>query len=151
METLLPMRGLAAHGRAHADRAATKAAERAAEVFLRRRMFKRVSDGRVIAVDFTTLHYPRFWHYDVLAGLKAMGELGRLRDPRCRDALDLLEEKRLTDGGWPLEKRYDRGASRTMKPYADYVDWGGTSKRRMNPWITADALAVLVAARRVQI
>ena len=31
----------------------------------------------------------------------------------------------------------------------DYVDWGGTSKRRMNPWITADALTVLRAADRI--
>jgi hypothetical protein len=28
----------------------------------------------------------------------------------------------------------------------DYVDWGGTSKVTMNPWVTADALYVLKAA-----
>jgi len=27
------------------------------------------------------------------------------------------------------------------------MDWGGTSKRVSNPWVTADALAVLAAAR----
>ena len=28
----------------------------------------------------------------------------------------------------------------------DAVDWGGTSKRVSNPWVTADALSVLAAA-----
>jgi hypothetical protein len=33
-----------------------------------------------------------------------MAESGRLGDPRCADALALLESKRLTDGGFPLEE-----------------------------------------------
>jgi hypothetical protein len=32
---------------------------------------------------------------------------------------------------------------------ADYVDWGGTSTKKMNPWVTADALSVLVSAGRL--
>jgi hypothetical protein len=31
----------------------------------------------------------------------------------------------------------------------DDVDWGGTSIRRSNPWVTVDALAVLQAAGRL--
>ena len=147
-ETLLPMLGLAAYARSRKDKVAAKAAERAAEVFLRRKLFKRVSDGRIINPDFVALHYPLYWHYDFLAGLKAMVRIGRIGDARCVEALDLLEEKRLPDGGWPAEKRHYKVSLRTMSANTDYVDWGGTSKKRLNEWVTVDALAVLRAAGR---
>lgn len=150
-ETMLPMRGLAAFARATKNVAAARAAKRVSEVFLRRKLFRRVSDDKVIAADFVALHYPLYWHYDVLGGLKAVAELGRIGDARCAEALDLLESKRLADGGWPAEKRYNKGASRALKAYADYVDWGGTSVKRMNPWVTVDALAVLRQAGRVRV
>jgi hypothetical protein len=38
--------------------------------------------------------------------LRVMAETGHLEDPRCGPALDLLEQKRLPDGGWPAESRY---------------------------------------------
>jgi hypothetical protein len=149
METMLPMLGLAAYGRDQRSALPAEAAERAAEVFLRRRLFKRVRDGRTIHPDFVTLHYPLYYHYDFLGGLKAMAQLGKIRDRRCSDALDLLEEKRLPNGGWPSEKRYYKGRARALEANADYVDWGGVSSTRMNDWVTADALSVLVAAGRV--
>lgn len=151
METLLPMRGLAAYARTAKSVKVARAAKRASEVFLTRKLFRRVSNGEVIAAGFVALHYPLYWHYDILAGLKAMAQLGRIRDARCAEALDLLESKRLPDGGWPAEKRYNKGASRTLKAYADYVDWGGTSMKRMNPWVTVDALAVLRQAGRIRV
>ena len=149
METLLPMVGLAAYARKHRRPAAAKAARAATEVFLRRRLFKRVSDGKVIASDFVALHYPRYWHYDFLGGLKAMVQVGRIGDARCADALDLLEARRLTDGGWPAEKRYYTVSPKAMVTSADYVNWGGTSRKRMNEWVTVDALTVLRAAGRL--
>jgi hypothetical protein len=96
------------------------------------------------------LHYPRYWHYDILGGLVGMAELGRLDDPRCDDALHLLESKRLPDGGWPAERSYYTVSSEVGSGHSD-VDWGGTSTRHMNPWVTVEALAVLRAAGRVAI
>ncbi len=49
--------------------------------------------------------------------------------------------------GWLAESRYYSG-SEDIKLNADYVDWGGVSKSKMNPWVTADALSVLVRAGR---
>jgi hypothetical protein len=146
METLTPMRGLWAHATAPAKRAA----RRAAEVFLERRLAYRASTGGLIRAEFTKLHYPLYWHYDFLGGLTAMMELGLLGDPRCGDALDLLESMRLPDGGWPAQARYFR-PSTTLAPHHDWVDWGGTSTRRANPWVTTDALAVLRAAGRLNL
>lgn len=147
METLLPMRGLAAHA-ARVGGPSAEAARRAAEVFLERRLFRRRSDGGVIHPEFVALHYPLYWHYDILGGLVGMMDVGTLGDARCNDALDLLESKRLTDG-WPAEKRY-YAVSDTIKHGADYVDWGGAGSRRANPWVTVAALAVLAAAGRIR-
>ena len=50
-----------------------------------------------------------------------MTQVGRIADPRCEDALDLLEERRLPDGGWPAEKRYYTVSPKAMVTNADYV------------------------------
>src|SRR5262245_22536012 len=97
--------------------------------------------------EFAKLHYPLYWHYDILFALKVMAETGHLDDPRCGPALDLLEQKQLPDGGWPAESRY-YSVSNEIKMNADYVDWGGVSNKKLNPWVTADALSVLVKAGR---
>ncbi len=147
METVLPMRGLAEYAKQKKHAAAGKAARRAAEVFLCRQLYQRQSNGKVISPSFVALHYPNYWHYDVLAGLTAMAEMDLLGDRRCTAALDLLEAKELPAGGWPAEARYYK-TSRELANGNDYVDWGGASKRVMNPWVTADALRVLHAAGR---
>jgi hypothetical protein len=149
METLLPMEGLAAFGKTCGTPAAERASRKAAEVFLRRRLFRRVSDGRIIRPDFVRLHYPTYYHYDILAGLRGMVETGRIRDPRCGDALDLLVSKRLPDGGWPAEAKYYHYRPREYASTSEFVDWGGTSATRMNPWVTVDALSVLHSAGRL--
>ena len=38
--------------------------------------------------SFVDLHYPPYWHYDVLEGLVLCAHLGLLDDPRAQDALD---------------------------------------------------------------
>jgi hypothetical protein len=145
-ETLLPMRGLAVYSVQEGSPVAAAAARRAADVLLARRLAYRVSDGELIHPEFVKLHYPLYWHYDVLGGLTGMAELGLLNDERCGDALDLLDSLRLPDG-WPAHGRYYR-TSTDIALHHDCVDWGGTSTRRANPWVTVEALAVLRAAGR---
>lgn len=149
METLTPMRGLAAYSRLRNDKKAAAAARAAAEVFLSRGLFKRRTDGTPIEPSFLKLHHPLYWHYDILGGLVAMADLDLLGDERCTAALDLLESKRLADGGWPAEAKFystsEKAASNTSA-----VDWGGTGSKRMNPWVTAQALHVLVKAGRLR-
>jgi len=146
METAIPLRALALHARVCDDRRARRAAVRAAEVFLSRRLFRRRRDGAIISEHFLRLHYPCYWHYDILFGLKILAEAGLIRDRRCAGALDLLESKRLAGGGFPAEERYyfvgRSGSGRSP------VDWGGCSKRRMNEFVTIDALYVLSQAGR---
>jgi len=61
METLPPMRALAAWAALTGDSDAARAADRAAEVFLERRLFKRRAGGRIMHPEFTKLHYPLYW------------------------------------------------------------------------------------------
>jgi hypothetical protein len=150
METLIPLRALVLYARQAGDARARAAAERAAEVFLTRLLFKRRRDGQVMDPNFVQLHYPLYWHYDILFGLKVMAEAGLLGDPRCQAALDLLESKRLLDGGFPAEASFARTNRPQLSGYSP-VSWGGTSRKSMNPFVTADALHVLRAAGRFHV
>jgi hypothetical protein len=150
METLTPLRGLAASAAQGEKRKVSRPLRRAADVFLERQLFRRRSNGATIKKEFVKLHYPLYWHYDILGGLKALAEAGLVHDARCAEALALLESKRLPDGGFPAEQRYyasPRGKKAPGSAARELVDWGGTSARASNPWVTADALAVLAAAR----
>jgi hypothetical protein len=146
-ETLLPMRGLAAHASRLADPAARESSDRAAEVLLTRRMLYRRTTGTLIRGEWAKLHYPSYWYYDVLSAAKGLAEAGRLADDRCQDGLDLLESKRLPDGGWAAEGKYYNAPG--ARGQAEIVDWGGVDPRRTNEWVTADALTVLHAAGRM--
>ena len=150
MESILPLRALSLYAETFDHKPARAAAARAAELFLKRHLYLRQSDGEPAKKDWTALHYPLYWHYDILHGLKVMAEAGYIEDPRCHAALDLLQSKRLPGGGWPAEKRFYKHSDEPAHGNDD-LDWGGASKRRMNPWVTADALGVLRAAGRLDL
>jgi hypothetical protein len=148
METLIPLRALALYAKVSGESKAREAAEHAAEVFLTRQLYKRRRDSQVINQRFVRLHYPLYWHYDILFGLKVMAEAGLISDPRCAAALSLLKSKCLPDGGYPAEETYARTSRPRLSGYSP-VRWGGTSRKTMNPFVTADALYVLRMAGRL--
>jgi hypothetical protein len=149
-ETLIPLRGLAHWCRSTGDRRALKAAKRAAEFLLARRLLWRKRDGALIEPAWggpvDRIHYPiRF--YDVLSATLVLAEMGLVRDRRCRDALDLLERKRLGDGAFPVEWTNVKTADR-IESRGTYADWGMPSRRKGHPLVTVDALYVLREAGR---
>ena len=91
------------------------------------------------------LHYPLYWHYDILQALTVLARLGPLTDPRLREALDILEAKRLPEGCWQPEGWYWRSPG-TRGPHVEVVDWG---RRGPNAMLTLNALRVLKAAGRL--
>jgi hypothetical protein len=143
IHTLYSMRALALYAKHTGNNKALKSAQKASEIFLKRKLFKRVSNHEVIHPEFIKLHYPLYWHYDILGALKIFAEIGMTEDERLYEALELLEKKELPTGGWPAEGRYYKKISSDFSLNADYVDWGGTSTKQMNEWITADTLFVL--------
>lgn len=151
-ETLLPLRGLALYATTGGDLAARAqvSRDRAAELLLARRLLWRRRDGEPIRPDWggdpRLIHYPvRF--YDVLSALLVMTEIGKAGDPRCSDALDLLERKRLADGGFPVELR-TAVTSPGLISRGTFADWGPAGRRKSNPFVTAEAQYVLQRAAR---
>jgi hypothetical protein len=145
-ESLPPLRGLVAHR----DRAAMSASpdldaaiDRAAEFFLRHRVVESERTRETAHPRFVELAWPPYWHYGLLPGLRALGEAGRLSDPRVASALDRLEALRGDDGRWHASRRYwRRGRTGTG---TELVTWRSDGEVMM---LTQHALEVLTAAGR---
>jgi hypothetical protein len=82
-ESLPPAWGLHEYWLATGATWAQAAAARAAELFLSHRLFRSLSDGEVIDRRWLALHYPPYWHYDVLQALVVLSRLGKAADPRA--------------------------------------------------------------------
>jgi hypothetical protein len=118
---------------------ARDAALRTAELFLQHRLFRLLATGQVIRREWLTLHYPPYWHYDILQALLVLSRMRLTGDPRCADALAVLQHRRRPDGRW------QPGAYWWKPPGAPHgtaeaVDWGrsagsvsGRSHRRAAP------------------
>ena len=144
-ETLGAAWGLHEYGQATGDLPARAAADRAAELFLEHRLFRRLRTGEIIDSLWLKPRYPPYWHYDILQALLVLTRTGRVRDPRAADALDELERRRLPDGRWRAEGQWWKPADSSITP--DVVAWGRSGEP--NPMITLNALRVLRAASRL--
>jgi hypothetical protein len=82
--------------------------------------------------------------------LNVITDVGYFNDTQCQDALDLLESEKLSNCGFPAEKKYYQVTDK-IKSGRSLVNWGGTSKRKMNEFVTVDALWVLKKASRISI
>ena len=109
------------------------AAEQSAREFtLQHRFYKSDKTGQVINPRFTMLSLPYRWQYNVLRALDYFARAGAPRDGRAQDAIDLLLEKRRSDGRWPAQQKYSGKVFFEMEPI------GGPSR-----WNTLRALRVL--------
>jgi hypothetical protein len=139
-----PLLGLARYAAATGNADARAAADAAAEFVLRHRVVFSERTGELAHRTLGTLHYPTYWHYDLLAGLRALAASGHVRDPRTVDALDLLESRRLAGGAWQAGSRWWRRPG-SGGSNVEVADWGG---RGPNEALTLAALRVLKAAGR---
>jgi hypothetical protein len=163
-ESLSTLWGLAEYSRATGDKKARESADKAAEFFLRHRIFRSCKTDEARQPEtfhskvhravhsFTELHYPLYWHYDILQALIVLHRAGKLEDPRTREAIDVVESKRGEDGLWKPEGYYWSLKRKTRAKLAvsnvEVVDWG---RKDSNEMITLNALRVLKAAGRIQL
>jgi hypothetical protein len=146
-ESIGPLWGLTEYARATGNQAAGASAERAAELFLAHRLFRSHRTGGVAHEEWLKLHYPPYWHYDVLHGLLMLSRCGKATDPRAAEALDLIDAKRGLDGRWRADgRRYWRPPGSTGSN-VEAVDWGRSGPNEM---VTLNAVRVLRAAGRLQ-
>lgn len=163
-ESLSTLWGLVEYTKSTDDDPARDAAEKAAEFFLKHKIFRSCKTNQIRPPEtfnsrpypifvhpFTDLHYPLYWHYDILQALTILSRAGKLNDPRTREAMDLIESKRLNDGTWKPDDYYWR-LKRTSHPKlgmqsnVEIVDWG---RKGPNEMITLNALRVLSEPGRV--
>ena len=136
-ETWGPIMGLAKYG-------ATEAAARGAEFLLQHRVVFSHRTGEPAHPTIMKIHFPAYWHYDLLAGLRTLAAAGSLEDARSDDALDLLESKRRSDGTWRGQGRWwKRPGSKASN--VEVVDWSEMA----NDVLTDQAEGVLRAAGRL--
>lgn len=150
MESLLPLRGLSLYSKIKKDKVAEDSARKASEIFLKRKMYKIKPRKRWRKEDFLKLHYPCYWHYDILFGLKVMAEAGFINDKRCEEAIEILMNKRLDDWVFSTEEKFYRVTERHISGRS-LVQWGKQSKKELNEFVTADALFVLKNTGRIEI
>lgn len=144
-ESLATLWGLSEYLRATHDDAVRTAVERAAELFLKHRLFRSCHGEEVIDPRWMRLHYPVYWHYDILQALRVLDRAGKLGDPRTEEALDLLVSQRAQDGSWHSGGRFWRPGPPTASS-TEVVDWGSDGPNEM---ITLNCLRVLVGSGRI--
>jgi hypothetical protein len=148
-ESLIPTRALFHYAHHTKRKDALAAAQRAAEFFLERHLYRSKRSGKVIKEMFTLLKYPYDWRYSFIHALKCMAEAGLIKDPRCSDAFDLLEEKRQSNGGWrPEVKYYTYNKSRPAQSTTT-LNWTASNIDGISPFLTCDATYILRAAGRM--
>jgi hypothetical protein len=152
-ESLATLWGLNEYLRATGDKGIRKAVDRAAEFFLKHRLFRSCTDGKAINPQWQKLHYPLYWHHDILQALMVLNRAGKLGDHRTAEALDIVESKRSKDGTWRAEGYYWRpmkivkhGSVGLPGPNTEVVDWGHGGPNEM---LTLNALRVLVSSGRI--
>jgi len=136
-----------------------EAVERGCEFMLMHRLYKSDKTGRVIHEGWTSLHFPSFYFYDILHGLRVLISLGYGRDERMGDAVELLRSKRLRDRMWPLEASFVNTPKRNLVKNSGTGQWSvveGENVTDIPPiysslgsvgepsaWVTLNALRVL--------
>ena len=117
-ETLAPIWGLFEYHRETRNQRAWDAAQAAGELLLKHELFKSSRTGSPINSEWMHIHWPHYWHYDFFQGLRAVGMLGKAKDPRAEAARKHLDELRHSDGTWHASGR------RYWRPTTEVVDWG---------------------------
>lgn len=116
-----------------ADPVIAAARARGGEYLLERGLFRSRSTGAVINPTWRLFSFPPQWHYDVLRGLEYFRAAGAAPDPRCGEAVDLVRERRLRDGRWPLQHTH------RARTHFEMEEGDGKPSR----WNTLRALRVL--------
>lgn len=142
-ETLCTIWGLHQYATATGDVKVAAAARRGAELLLEHRLFRKHGAGKPIHGSWIKLHYPAYWHYDILHALHVLRQMGLVADPRASDGLDIVAERQGADGRWTADAYWWSPPNSSRTP--EVVDWG---RGVPSPMLTLNALRVLKAAGR---
>lgn len=132
MGTITPLDAFSEAPKKLLNAGAKRVIERGVEFLLMHRLYKADHhDFKPIKKQWLLLTFPEFF-YDILRGLSVVTKLGYAEDPRIDDALQVIMNKRLSTGEWPVERDY----AGTMYGIIE-------RKARPSKWITLEVLRVL--------
>ena len=124
MSTIEPLWAYSEIPRQKWTRKTKRAIEKGAEFLLVHRLYKADHhEWMPMNRTITTLHFPMYYYYDLLHGLRVLTKLGYGDDERMKDAAHLVMSKRRPDGKWILE--------------SDWFNEPGSTTR----WLAPDAKA----------
>jgi hypothetical protein len=135
-ETLPALWGLHEHATATGDARSRAAAAAAAEVLLARDVVFAAGTDRPLHRSVVDLHYPPYWHYDVLQALVVLDRAGFRDDPRTSRARHLVGGKQRPDGRWRAVRPWWRPPG--SPGLVEAVDWGDVAHQM----VTLNALRV---------
>jgi hypothetical protein len=133
MGTICPMEAFSEVPRDALTKDMSATISKGAEFLLMHRLFKADHHNyKAINPTFSELSFPWFAGYNVLRGLDVITKLGYTRDPRIDEAVDVVLQKRQSNGTWILEN------SPMGRMQTDIERKGQPSK-----WMTLIALRIL--------
>lgn len=131
--TICPLEAFSEVPKAKWTKEVRQTIERGAEFLLMHRLFKADHHGyRVINKAWLQLAFPWFYGYNILRGLDILTKLDYVNDERLEDAVNLIMQKRQSDGTWKL----DSTPAGRMQTNIEV-------KGKPSKWITMIALRVL--------
>src|SRR5213083_815368 len=144
MSTIEPLWAYSEIPRAKWTRKMKRSVEQGAEFLLMHRIYKSDHHHWKHSLAFaTTLHFPMYYYYDALHGLRVLAKLGYGDDERVRDAVHLILSKRSPDGKWLLEGDWSRepeAQENKRKALVDVEQLWKPSK-----WVTLNCFRALTA------
>ena len=116
MSTIAALWGYSEIPRQNWTRRMKRSIERGAEFMLMHHLYKADHhEWMTMNREFTTLHFPLYYYYDVLHGLRVLSNLGYGDDERMKDAAHLVMSKKRPDGKWILESDWFNEPETTTK------------------------------------
>lgn len=138
--TICPLEAFSEVPRENVTKEMKRTIEKGAEFLLMHRLFKADHHNyKIIKKSWLKLGFPWFYGYNILRGLDVLTKLGYVEDERLNDAVQLLLQKRRSDGKWLLE------SAPTGRMQANLEAVGKPSK-----WITLYALKVLKRLHKLE-
>ena len=109
MSTIEPLWAYSEIPRNKWTRKMKRSVDQGAEFLLMHRIYKSDHHHWKHSLPFTTaLHFPMYYYYDALHGLRVLAKLGYGDDERVQDAVHLILSKRTPQGKWLLEGDWSR-------------------------------------------
>ena len=95
----------------------------------------------VISDAWLDIHWPPYWHYDVLQGLRAVASVDMASRKEAVDGVAWLQARRRSDGTWATSGRRWWKRPGSTGGGVEVVDWAALA----SPVVTAQAAAVLTS------